>query len=148
MALFSCPLSVKVEVYQHTALLEYASPVWYLYSSGDIKKLKAVQRHTARWVCGSCWNPTQKCWSKSSDSCLSQLQWPSLRNRQKYFTIYQLHSIFNNHSSIPFNKYLSRSERHSWVNPFLLDMPTSTINPYQYSFFINSLFLWNTIPIN
>ena len=46
-------------------LLEYTSPVWYLYSTGDIKQLEAAQRRAARWVCGSRWNATWKCWSKS-----------------------------------------------------------------------------------
>ena len=87
-------------------LLEYASPVWYLYSTGDINQLEAVQRRAARWVCGSRWNATEKCWSKSSDSCLDQLKWPSLHDRQKYFMICQLHSIFNNYSAIPFKNVL------------------------------------------
>ena len=122
------------------------SPVWYLYSTGDIKQLEAVQRRAARWVCGSRWNATQKCWSRSSDSCLDQLKWPSLHDRQKYFMVCQLHSIFNNYSAIPFKKHFTMSNRHSCANPFSIDISISTINPNRYSFFINSPFLWNTIP--
>ena len=127
-------------------LLEYASPVWYLYSPGDIKKLEAVQRRAARWVCGSRWNATRKCWSRTSDSYLDQLKWPTLLNRQKYFTICQLHDIFNNYSTIPFKEHFSMSNRHSCSNTFLIDTSISTINPYRYSFFINAPFLWNSIP--
>ena len=147
-SLYTCPLSVKAAVYICIVrpLLEYASPVWYLYSTGDIKQLEAVQRRAARWVCGSRWNATQKCWSRSSDSCLDQLKWPSLHDRQKYFMICQLHSIFNNYSAIPFKKHFTMSNRHSCANPFSIDISMSTINPYRYSFFINSPFLWNTIP--
>ena len=50
--LYTCPSSVKAVVCRCVVrpLLEYASPVWYLYSPGDIKKLEAVQRRAARWV--------------------------------------------------------------------------------------------------
>ena len=34
------------------------------------------------------------------------------------------------------------------MNPSALDISISTINPYCYSFFINSPFLWNNIPTN
>ena len=146
--LYTCPSSVKAVVYRCIVrpLLEYASPVWYLYSPGDIKKLEAVQRRAARWVCGSRWNATRKCWSRTSDSCLDQLKWPTLHNRQKYFTICQLHDIFNNYSTIPFKEHFSMSNRHSCSNTFLIDTSISTINPYRYSFFINAPFLWNSIP--
>ena len=75
-ALYTCPSSVKTAVYRCIVrpLLEYASSVWYLYSPGDIKKLEAVQRRAARWVCGSRWNATRQCWSRTSDSCLDQLK--------------------------------------------------------------------------
>ena len=86
-ALYTCPSSVKAVVYRCIVhpLLEYATPVWYLYSPGDIKKLEVVQCRAARWVCGSRWNVTRKCWTRSSDSCLDQLKWPTLHSRQKYF---------------------------------------------------------------
>jgi len=34
------------------------------------------------------------------------------------------------------------------MNPSALEISISTINPYHYSFFINSPFLWNNIPTN
>ena len=147
-ALYTCPSSVKAAVYRCIVrpLLEYALPVWFLYSPGDIKKLEVVQRRAARWVCGSRWNITRKCWSRSSDSCLDQLKWPTLHSRQKYFSICQLHSIFNNCSAIPFKEHFSMTNRHSCSNAFLIDTSISTINPYRYSFFINSPFLWNSVP--
>ena len=128
-ALYTCPSSVKAAVYRCIVrpLLEYASPVWFLYSPGDIKKLEVVQRRAARWVCGSRWNITRKCWSRSSDSCLDQLKWPSLHSRQKYFSICQLHSIFNNYSAIPFKEHFSMTNRHSCSNAFLIDTSISTI---------------------
>ena len=123
----------------------HASPVWYLHSSGDIKQLESVQRRATRWVCGSQWNPVHKHWSKSSDHCINQLQWPSLHQRQNYFTACQVHNILNHQSAIPSSQYFPMVNRHP-SNPSALDISISTISPYCYSFFINSPFLWNNIP--
>ena len=38
------------------------------------------------------------------------------------------------------------TNRHSCSNAFLIDTSISSINPYHYSFFINSPFLWNSVP--
>ena len=116
-------------------ILEYASPVWYLHSSGDIKQLENVQRRAARWVCGSRWNPMHKQWSKSSDHCINQLKWPSLHLRQNYFTICQAHSILNHQSALPSSQFFSTVNRHP-SKPFALDTSISTIGPYRYSFLL------------
>jgi len=47
-------------------------------------------------------------------------------------TFYTIYQRFHSHNVFP---------RHS--NPSALDTSICTINPYQFSFFINSLFLWN-----
>jgi len=120
--------------------------VWYLNLSGDIKQLESVQCRAARWVCGSQWNPVNRQWSKSSDCCLNLLEWPLLHQRQIYFTICQVHNIIHHLSAIPFMQYFSTDNRHS--NPSVLDTSISTINPYRFSFSINSSFLWNKVPPN
>ena len=38
------------------------------------------------------------------------------------------------------------TNRHLCSNAFLIDTSISIINPYCYSFFINSPFLWNSVP--
>ena len=55
-SLYTCPLFVKATVNTCIVcpLLEYASPIWYLYSNSDIKQLKTVQYQAANWVSGSC----------------------------------------------------------------------------------------------
>ena len=101
-SLYSCSFSVKSAVYKCIVrpILEYASPVWYLHSSADIKQLESAQRRAARWACGSHWDPVSRQWSKPTDCCLNQLKWPSLHQRQDFFTICQVHSILHHHSSI------------------------------------------------
>ena len=115
------------------------------FKAGDIKQLESVQRRAARWVCGSHWNPACKQWSRSSDCCLDQLEWPLLHQRQNYFTICQVHKILHHQSAIS-SRYFSAVNRHS--NPSAIDTSIPTINAYQFSFFINSPFLWNNVPYN
>ena len=104
-SLYTCSPSVKAAVYKCIVhpILEYASPVWYLHSSGDVKQLESVQHRAARWVCGSQWTPVRKHWSKSSDYCISQLECVSLHQRQIYLTICQLHNILNHHQQFRFH---------------------------------------------
>ena len=109
------------------------------------KQLEKVQYRAARWVCGSSWNPACKQWSRSSDCCLDQLEWPSLHQRQNYFTICQVHNILH-HQSATSSRYFSAVNRHS--NPLAIDTSISTINAYRFSFFINSPFFWNSVPSN
>ena len=62
--------------------------------------------------------------------------------QQEYFTICQLHDIMPHRSAIPFLQYFSSENRH----PSAVDTSISAINPYRYSFFVNSPFLWNNLP--
>ena len=134
-SLYTCPSSVKAVVYKCIVrpILEYASPVWYLHSSGDIKQLENVQCRAARWVCRSHWNPACKQWSRSSDCCLDQLEWPSLHQRQNYFTICQVHNILHHQSAISSSRYFSAVNRHS--NPSAIDTSISTIDAYRFFLF-------------
>lgn len=148
-SLYTCPSSVKAAAYKCVVhpILEYTSPVWYLHSPGDIKQLESVQRRAARWACGSRWNPICNHWSRSSDYCIRKSTEvafiTSETNLLHYLSTTQhLESIAN----LKF-QYFSSVNRHS-TNPSAIDISTSTINPYRYSFFISSPFLWNSIPAN
>ena len=146
--LFSCPSHVKAVAYKCLVrpILEYASPVWCVHSSKDISQLESIQRRAARWVCGSRWNSATRNWTKSSDSCLHQLKWPTLHSRRSFSSISLAHDILHNRISIPFNKYFQFSFTNTRSHPQSLSIPSSTINPYRHSFFVNTPFLWNSIP--
>ena len=146
--LFSTTPFVKSAAYNCLIrpLLEYASPVWYLHSTKDIDKLEAIQRRAARWVCGSRWNPHTHNWTKSSASCLQNLNWPSLHTRRSYFAITQVHDILHKKVSIPFDSHFKFRDNNTRSHPLSLVASSSSINAYRYSFFINSPFLWNSIP--
>ena len=121
--------------------MEYACPVWFPHTAKNINHLEHVQHRAARWVSGSRWNPSSYCWTKSTDDCLAELKWPSIHQCHVYFTICQMvlhHQNFTNHFQ------LSNTSTRS--HPLTIRTVPSSINSYRYSFFVNSPFLWNTIP--
>ena len=142
--LFNCPCTVKSATYKCIVwpIMEYACPVWFLHTAKNINILERVQLRAARWAAGSRWNPSLYCWSKSSDDCLKELKWPSIHQRHIYFSICQVHDILHNRNSISFSDHFHPSK----VHPLNIQPASSTINSYCYSFFIDSPFLWNTIP--
>ena len=94
------------------------------------------------------------CWSgwlsflPSTSTCLNHLQWPSLHDRRKYFAICKLHSIFYGQLPIPFHEYFHFSKSQTRSHSLSINLKPSSINPYRYSFFINTPFLWNSIPVS
>jgi len=74
------------------------------------------------------------------------IAWPDLSTHRNYLSLCLLYDIINKHQSLPlpdsvkFNKLSTRS--HS-----LCIVPLcSTINCYHFSFFVNIIFLWNSVP--
>ena len=88
-SLWGASTSAKSVAYKYLIrpLLEYACQVWSPYTTRDKSGLESVQRRTARWACGSQWDPISRTWSKSSDDCLNLLCWPSLADRRNYLSV-------------------------------------------------------------
>ena len=89
------------------------------------------------------WDAIFHCWSNSSDDCIQELHWPTIRN---YYSICQVHDSFHHRSSLPFHDNYHLSETSTKSHPLTIRPVTSTINAYCYSFFVHSPFLWNSIP--
>ena len=60
--------------------------------------------------------------------------------------IAQVHDILHKKVSIPFDSHFKFRDNHTRSHPLSLVASSSSINAYRYSFFINSPFLWNSIP--
>ena len=118
-------------------MLEYASPVWCLYSTSDISHLDSIQRRAAHWVYGSRRNPTNQTRTKSSDFCLQELRWAALQARINYFSVSFVHNILYERVSLSFKDHFSTSCPRSHYL-------TLTVSLF---FFINSPFLWNSIKL-
>ena len=112
----------------------------------NINALESVQRRAARWASNSRWIPSSHCWSKSSDECIQALKWPTIQQRHNYFTICCIHDSLYHRNSLPFSEHFQLSQAPTRCHPLSLRPVTSSINSFRYSFFVNSPFLWNTIP--
>ena len=62
-----------------------------------------------------------------------------------YVCIVMLYAIFNNPTPIKFSDYYQINELSTCSHPLTIYPIPSSINNYHYSFFVNSIFLWNSI---
>jgi len=90
--------------------------------------------------------PTTNSWTKSSSECCSQLNLPKLTLRHQFFSVCFLHDVYHHHTSVnfncKFNSIPSTRSHHLSINP-----PQSTNNCLHYSFFVNTIFLWHSVPL-
>ena len=87
-------------------------------------------------------------WSKSSLTCLHELAWPSLVQRRTYFIVDYLHSILHKMNSFSFHEYFIFNSAPTRSHHLTIRPVHSSINAYRYSFFVNSVFLWNRTPFD
>ena len=128
-------------------LLEYVGMVWNPHTVPDNATLESLQRRAARWVCGSCWSPVQKHWSKSSDVCLQELHWPTLSSRLNYLSVSVMYDILHDRcDSLKISDYCNFNTSCTRAHRMTLVLTQSTINSYIFSLFVNTVFLWNTVP--
>ena len=145
-AMYGCTSAAKAHAYKAIIrpCLEYACTVWCPYIAGDIKALESVQRRAARWI-NSSYDPILQLWTKSSDLCISELGWPLLSSRRKYFSVLMVYSILKG-APIDFSKHFQFNNLSTRTHPLTLALTSSTINAFRYSFFVATPFLWNSIP--
>ena len=149
--MFGCSRAAKCAAYKAIIrpTLEYAAVVWNPHNLGDIQLLESLQKRAARWICGSRWSPSTSSWTISSNDCCSQLHLPSLQSRQSFLSVSFLNDIYHQQTSITFNSHCSFNSIASTRSHHLsLVPPQSTINSRRYSFFVNTTFFWNTVPLH
>ena len=147
----TCNSSAKRKAFRALVLpvLDYASIVWNPHTQKNISALEKIQNRGACWVCGSRYNCHSHTWSKSSSECCHELHWPSLSTRRKYFTIVTIYDIYHCHISLPFSSSFSFTNSCTRSHSLSLQCKQSSINyyrSYRFSFFVNGIFLWNSVP--
>ena len=146
--LYNASSLIKSSVYKCVVrpTLEYACPVWHPYTTKNINTLESVLRRAARWASNSKWDAISHCWSKSSDDCIQELHWPTIQQRHNYYSICLVHDSLHHRNSLSFHEHYHLSGTSTKSHPLSIRPVTSTINSYRFSFFVNSPFLWNSIP--
>ena len=134
--LYNSSISIKSIAYKCIVrpVLEYACPVWHLYSNTNVNLLESIQRRAACWASNSRWNPLSYYWSKSSDDCMQELHWPTIKQRHKYFSICHVHDSLHHRSSLPFHNHFQLPETTTRSHPLLIRPIVSTINSHRFSF--------------
>ena len=68
-----------------------------------------------------------------------------LELRRNYACVLLLYTIFNNFTPIKFSDYFQLNELTTRSHLLTIYPISSSINSYRYSFFVNTIFLWNSI---
>ena len=119
--------------------LEYCSSVWDPHQSTLISGLESVQKFAGRVV-------TQDWKLDYSSLCLS-LGWQNLRARRKKQKLKVCYMILNNLSVLPsfhFTPNTRPSPRHPHSKTLFL--PYARTNSHKFSFFIDVIHFWNSLP--
>ena len=128
-AMYGCTFTANYKAHAYKAIvrpcLEYACTVWSPYAVGDIKMIESVQHRSARWI-KSFYNPVLQKWTKSSDACVSELGWPSLHLRRKYFSVLMIYSILKE-APIVFSRYFQFNSLPTRSHPLTLVLPSGII---------------------
>ena len=123
--------------------LEYAAPVWSPHKVCDISNLEKVQKRAARWI-GAKWNRTQ--WDKSYEECRHNLSWLTLTKRHEFLICCQTYKIMNKMDCLQFSDFYSFNTLNTRSHSLSLVCKYASLNSYRFSFFVNSIFLWNLLP--
>ena len=77
---------------------------------------------------------------------LNELKWPTLASRRQYQSIIMACCILQKQTPIGLNHRFHLNTNSTRSHPLTLQIPTSSINALRYSFYVNTSFLWNSIP--
>ena len=135
--------NIKAQAYKSLVrpIVEYGSSVWDPYTQSNINQLEMVQRRAARYVCNRHHN------TSSVTNMLCTLGWRSLADRRRDARLCLLYKIAHNLVLVPAPSYLVpfiRSSRLHHNQAF--QIPHSNADYHLFSFFPNTIRLWNTIP--
>ena len=104
-----------------------------------------VQKRAARWICAK-WDRSTFCWSKSYEDCRRELKWQTLQQRRHMLSCCQVYKITKQLDCLDFDTYFKYRISVTRSHDGTLVIPSSRINAFRYSFFVNVPFLWNSLP--
>jgi len=128
-------------IYRSTILpkLDYCCAVWDPHHSNDITALDRVQWFAGRVITHQ--------WQSDHSTLLNSLNWQPLQTRRRLIKLKVCYNILNNYSCIPpsvFTPHLYPHLRHSHSKMVL--RPNAKTNSHRYSFFIDVMPIWNSLP--
>ena len=120
--------------------LEYASAVWDPFTEDNIRKLEAVKRRAARFVCN---NYRQ---TASVSSMLNELSWPLLEQRRAKARLGLFYRIIHKSVDIDAVTLMTRSTRPARkANEVQYTKHMTSKDCYKFSFIPRTIIPWNGI---
>ena len=119
--------------------LDYCCAVWDPHHSNETTALDRVQRFAGRVITHQ--------WQSDHSTLLNSLNWQPLQTRRRLIKLKVCYNILNNYSCIPpsvFTPHPYPHLRHSHSKMVL--RPNAKTNSHKYSFFIDVIPIWNSLP--
>ena len=140
----SCPRQIKNTCYKTFVrpVLEYGCCVWDPYHENQIQDLEKIQKRAARFVTGN-FDFTHGSTARN----LAELEWPTLAERRAKIKLNILHKAKLGRLDIPLSDLCSSAPvtRRSSTD---FRIPQSQLDSHKFSYFPNTIRLWNSLPPN
>ena len=122
--------------------LEYAAQIWNPHLVKDIKSLEKIQKFALR-ICSKNYHETYQ-------NLLSLYQVPTLENRRLFLCLCTFYSIVNKlvffpEILLPSTMPVTTSRCRNY-NPCAYQVPHANLNSLKFSFFVNTVKVWNNLP--
>ena len=129
------------KIYRSVVLpkLEYCAAVWDPHQSILIDELEKVQGFAGKVV--------TKDWKASYNTNLNKCNWQLLSTRRKLQKLKICYNILNNFSIIPHNVFTPHpSPSPRYPHNRIISRPLTKTNTHQFSFFVDVIPYWNSLP--
>jgi len=136
-----CPTHIKSKCYQSLVrpVLEYGCAVWDPHHQTDINKIEKVQKRASRFATGN-----YVFEHGNTDRNLQKLSWKQLEERRAAIKLNLFFKAKLGLIDIPFNHLVLAPSQIR--RPGAYAIPTSNVDSHLYSFYPNSIRLWNSLP--
>ena len=137
-----CPPHVKDKCYKALVrpVLEYGSAVWDPHFKTDILKLEKIQKRAGRFVSGN-----YSLQNGPTKINMEKLKWKPLEERRAHSKLVLFFKAKHGLVEIPIEK-LSLNSSIQTRRQGTYAIPTSVVDGHLYSFFPNTIRLWNSLP--
>ena len=141
--IYGCPEHVKDKCYKAfiRPVLEYGSCVWDPHCQNQIDEIEKVQKNAARFVTN---NYSFK--TGNTKINMKKLRWIPLEEQRARNKVTFLFKAINGHSKIPTDELNMVSSSRTRYGTQAFKLPHSNVNSHLYSFFPNTIRLWNNLP--
>ena len=136
-----CPTHIKANCFQTLVrpILEYGCAVWDPHHISDINKIEKVQKRAARFVTGN-----HALEPGNTAINMHKLNWKPLEERRAAIKVSLFFKAKLGKVEIPFD-HLSLAPSQT-RRPGAYAIPSSNVNSHLFSFYPNTIRLWNSLP--